>query len=88
MFQIEGRDQLWEWLAAERDPDRRQGMLDWLAGFAAAPLDEAYDARRVPGVRAPVFIVRIPLLPTSVLMRFLYVDQYRVIKIIDFGRLP
>ena len=85
MFQIEGREELWAWLDSEPDSQRRLGMLEWLAEFAADPLRDAW---RVPGIRAPVFIVKVPLVPLPVLLKFLYVDQYRVIRIIEFSPLP
>lgn len=85
MFQIEGREELWGWFDSEPDPQRRLGMLEWLAEFATNPLRDAW---RVPGIRAPVFIVKVPLVPLPVLLKFPYVDQYRVIKIIDVGPLP
>ena len=85
MFQIEGREVLFGWLEKEHDTQRRLGVLEWLTEFSDDPLKDAW---RVPGIRAPVFIVKIPVLPAPVLMKFLYVDQYRVVKIIDLGPLP
>lgn len=85
MFQIVGRDVLFDWLSREGDADRRLAMLEWLSTFTENPLDTAH---RVPGVKAPVFIVVVPLRPRPVLIRFLYADQYHCVKLIDIGRLP
>ncbi len=85
VFQIVGRDVLFGWLGKESDPQRRLAMLEWLATFAEDPLATAH---RVPGVRAPVFIVVVPLNPSPVLIRFLYADQYHCVKLIHFGPLP
>lgn len=38
MFQIEGRDLLFAWLAKETDPERRVRMLEWMAEFSKDPL--------------------------------------------------
>ncbi len=80
MFQIAGREVLFEWMSKEGDRERRLAMLEWLAVFADHPLA---GADRVPGVRAPVFIVIVPLRPTPALVRFLYAEQFRTVKIID-----
>lgn len=85
MFQIVGRDVLFGWLGREGDPARRLALLEWLTTFAEDPLGKA---QRVPGVKAPVFIVVAPLSPSPVLIRFLYVDKYHCVKLIDIGRLP
>lgn len=57
MYQIEGREVLFDWLAWETDSDCRQAMLDWLVEFVEDPLA---DAQRVPGIRAPIYLVVTP----------------------------
>ena len=48
MYRIDGRDVLLDWLAGESDPQRRLGMLEWMAELAAEPLTAAH---RVPSIR-------------------------------------
>jgi hypothetical protein len=50
MFQIEGRDLLFAWLAKETDPERRLRMLEWMAAFSKDPLA---GAERVSNIAAP-----------------------------------
>lgn len=84
MYQLEGRDLIFEWLEHETDSELRQGMLDWLALLADDP--DSIEASRVPGVRAPVFLAVTPV--RNVTVTFLRADQFRVLKIIRFDTLP
>lgn len=84
MFQIDGRDVLFDWLSRESDSERRLTMLEWLAGWVADPLRSAH---RVPGVRAPVYMVLVPLRP-PVVIKFLYAEQFHALKLIEMGLLP
>ena len=68
MFQIEGRDLLFGWLAKETDPERRLRMLEWMAEFSKDPLA---GTERVPNIAAPVYVVQVPLRP-PVVLTFLY----------------
>ena len=83
-YQISGRDVLFDWLARERNPDRRQSMLDWLAVNVREPL---VGAHRVPGIAAPVYIWIVPLTP-PVAVRFLLAEQYRTIRLIRMTTVP
>jgi len=85
VFQIEGRDVLFDWLAQETDPEQRELMLIFLAELAQAE-DPTANAWRVPGVRAPVYIVLTHV--RDVFLKFLYVPQFRAIKLIEFAPLP
>ena len=58
-------------------------MLDWMYTFCESPLD---DAHRVPGIRAPVYIVVTPVRRTT--LRFLLAEQFRTISLIEFRVLP
>lgn len=71
---------LFDWLAREGDTDRRLALLEWLTVLADDPLRHA---RRVPAIRAPVYIVFAPLRPTPVVVRFLLAEQYHTVKLID-----
>ncbi|MBV8160224.1 MAG: hypothetical protein JO265_04810 [Acidimicrobiia bacterium] len=81
MYQIDGRGLLFDWLAAEPDPDRRRLLLDALQALAENPLA---DAERVPGVRAPVYVTVLPLTP-PVALTFLLAEQFRTIRLIRIG---
>lgn len=85
MFQIVGREVLFEWMSNETDPTRRLAILERLASFAEDPLRHAH---RVPGVEAPVFILVVPIRPSPVLVRFLYADQFHAVRIIDIRPMP
>lgn len=83
MYQLDGREVIFGWLAAETDPAEREAMLDWLAAFCLDPLA---DATRVPGVRAPVYVVVTPV--RGQVLRFLLAEQFQTIKLIEFVPLP
>jgi hypothetical protein len=80
VYQIAGRDLLFDWLERQTDSERRLQMLEWLAEFAADPLDRA---QRVPGVLAPVYIAVAPLRP-PVVVRFLLAEQFRTVRLLAF----
>lgn len=84
MYQLDGRDLLFEWLARQGDSNRRLAMLDWLAGLASDPLDHA---QRVPGVLAPVYTAVAPVRPPVVVV-FLLAEQFRTVKLIRIRDLP
>ncbi|MDP9389245.1 MAG: hypothetical protein M3Q48_15350 [Actinomycetota bacterium] len=84
MYQIDGREVLFEWLRRQGDPERRMAMLDWIVTFASNPLA---GAQRVPGVRAPVFIAVVPLNP-PVVVTFLHAEQFRTVRLIKITPLP
>lgn len=84
MYQLDGRDLLFEWLARQSDSDRRLAMLDWLAGLASDPLERA---QRVPGVLAPVYMTVAPVRP-PVVVTFLLAEQFRTVKLIRISDLP
>jgi hypothetical protein len=84
LYQIDGRDLLFDWLARQTDADRRLAMLDWLAGLASDPLGQA---QRVPGVLAPVYMAVAPLRPPAV-VTFLLAEQFRTLKLIRIRSLP
>ena len=83
MYQIDGRDQLFDWLSRETDQAKRQLMLDWLVGFASDPLD---SAQRLPGVRAPIYIAK-TFVP-RVLVVFLHAEMFKTVRILEFRRMP
>lgn len=85
MFQIEGRDVLFDWLEHESDPEQRDLMLSWLADLAQSD-DPTDDAWRVPGIRSPVYIALTPV--RNVFVKFLFVPQFFAIKLIEFDTLP
>lgn len=79
MFQISGRDVVFEWLSRQTDSERRRAMLDWLVDFSQEPLA---NAQRVPGIRAPIFIAVVPLPLDAAVVRFLYAEQFRTVRIL------
>jgi hypothetical protein len=79
MFQIEPRQVLFDWLAQERNPDRRQAVLDWFAGLVEEPAGQAH---RVPGVRASVYLAVIPCRP-PLAVTFLIATEFRTVKLIS-----
>jgi len=83
VYQIDGRDLIFEWLAQETDQSQRQRMLDWLTIFADDPLANAH---RVPGVRAPVYLVVTPI--RRVTLTFLHAEQFHTVKLLEWGTLP
>lgn len=83
MYQIDGRDELFNWLERETDARRRQVMLDWLVEFAEDP---TAGAQRIPGTRAPIFLVLPPV--DGVTLTFLLAEQFNTVKLLRFGTLP
>jgi hypothetical protein len=83
LYQLTNEAVLFDWLAAEPDPGQRVRMLEWLSGFCEAPLDHAV---RVPGIRAQVYIVLVPV--RNLTLRFLFAEQFKTIKMIEFVPLP
>lgn len=83
MYRIDNEGLLLDWLAHESDPGERQRMLDWMATLADDPLAHAH---RVPGIRAPVYLVVTPV--RRVTLTFLCAREYNVIKLIEWGSLP
>lgn len=83
LFQIEGRDVLFDWLEHETDVAKKDVMLAFLADLAEDPLKNAY---RVPGISAPVFLVVTPV--NNLTLKFLYAQQFKVLKLIEFEPLP
>ena len=83
MYQIERGDILEDWLAGEPDPEKRLTMLEWMVDLATDPLHQAH---RVPGVRPPVYLRITPV--RNVTLTFLHVEQFHVVKLIEFGTLP
>ncbi len=84
MYQIDGRDVLYDWLSRQTDTERRLSMLEWLADLASNPLDRAH---RVPGVLAPVYIAVVPTQPPAV-VTFLLAEQFQTVKLIKIGKFP
>jgi hypothetical protein len=84
MYQIDGRDVLFDWLSREPDPEQRLLMLEWVAGLASAPYS---GSRRVPGIDAPVYIALVATRQITV-ARFLVAEQYKTIRLINFRPLP
>ena len=82
MYQIGQETKLFEWLARERDPDDRQVMLDWFAEFVLDPLRSAH---RIPGQRAPIYLV-VTAVP-RVTLTFLLAEQFKTIQLIEVGTL-
>lgn len=82
MYQLSGKDKLYEWLEQETDAECRQLMLEWLADLCADPLRYGH---RVPGVRAPVYLAVAPFRRCT--LKFLLDDQFHVIRMIEFGTL-
>jgi hypothetical protein len=60
----------------------RRCSIGW-AGFAENPVAHA---RRLPEVRAPVYLVETPI--PRITLTFLHVEQFHVVKLIAFGTLP
>lgn len=83
MYQLDGRDILFDWLSKETDIALREAMLDWLSAFCRDPLEKA---ARVPAIRAPVYVVATPV--RRVALRFLLAEQFHTIKMIEFVELP
>lgn len=83
MYQLDGRDVIFDWLSQETDVALRETMLEWLSVFCADPLAEA---ARVPEIRAPVYVVATPV--RRVALRFLLAEQFNAIKLIEFVELP
>lgn len=84
MYQIDGRDVLFDWLSKQQDMDRRMLMLEWFVEFARDPVAKAY---RLPGVKAPVYLAIVPTRPRSA-VKFLLAEQFRTVKIISIDPLP
>lgn len=84
MFQIDGRDLRFAWLAKESDPQRRLGMLEWFTRFASDPLENAH---RVPSIAAPAYVVEVPLRP-PVVLTFLHAFHFRTVRLPSIKPLP
>lgn len=83
LYQISGKDVLYDWLSKEPDPSCRLLMLEWLARIAEDPIRDAY---RVPGILAPVYLAVTPV--RNVTMTFLFIEQFHTVAIKEFGTLP
>jgi len=79
LYQLVGRDLLFDWLAQEPNPQRRQAVLDRLAALARRP---TADAQRLPGVRAPVYIAVVATEPL-VIIEFLVAEEFRTVRLLD-----
>jgi hypothetical protein len=83
VYQIEGREVLWAWLEKESDPANRTRMLEFMVDLATDPSE---DAHRVPGIRAPVYLRVTPV--RNVTVTYLIAEQFKVVKLSEFGTLP
>lgn len=83
MYQVQGRDVLFDWLAHEPDMDRRQALLDYLVELCSDPESVSY---RVPGIRAPVYLAIVPV-ARPIAIKFLLAEQFRTIKLAEIGQL-
>jgi hypothetical protein len=84
LYQITGRDIIFDWLGGQTDSERTMAMLDWLVEFAGDP--HRYG-QRVPGVRAPAYIAIVPL-REPVVVRYLLAEQFHTINVLAIGPLP
>lgn len=81
MYQIEGREVLFDWLRREQDANRRLMFLEWLIDVASDPWRVAH---RIPAIAAPVCLRIAPVKPPAV-VKLLIADQFRTVKLIDIS---
>jgi hypothetical protein len=82
VYQLSGKDTLYEWLAKESDSENRELMLAWLAQLAEDPLRYGH---RVPGNPAPIYLAVTPVRRWTI--KFLLAEQFKTIHIIGFDPL-
>lgn len=83
-YQLVDRSFVFEWLTSISDSEQQMCLLDWLVEFSADPLD---NAQRLPGIKAPAYLVEVPLRP-PVMLRFLLDPVNNALKLINRKPLP
>ncbi|MDQ3641378.1 MAG: hypothetical protein M3450_07925 [Actinomycetota bacterium] len=74
-FQLSGDEQVFAWLVAESNLERRERLLAWLPQLAADPHGQA-----TAPVRPNVFVALVPDL--DVVVTYLVAEQFRTVRLL------
>jgi hypothetical protein len=83
LYQIDGRNVIYDWLSHEPVLERRVAFLEWLVELATTP---SAQGRRVPGIPAPVYLAVV--LRPPVVVRYLIAEQFHTVRVIGISPLP
>ena len=83
MYQIEGERVLFDWLAQQPDVAKRERMLEFMSDLADRPTEVGI---RVPDISKPIYVAPTPV--DNWVVRYLVVEQFRVIKLGSFAHAP
>ncbi|MDZ7673739.1 MAG: hypothetical protein U5K30_01510 [Acidimicrobiales bacterium] len=82
MYQIEGKEVLFDWLEKQPDPTKREVMIEFMAKVAEKPTEVGV---KVPDARKPIYVAFTPV--NNWIVRYLVVDQFHVVKLGSFVQL-